>query len=108
MDKKRMKKWLLLVVIPVLIELLICNYQFWITHICYPDETVYTTSEIQFGEGLNVNGSDITVENTDNCTLTLDGIDKTVRFAVFRYHLSSSKTGCEKSKNGFLLSFYQG
>ena len=79
MDKKKIRKWLLLVAIPVLVELFICNYQFWITHICYPDETVYTASEVQFGEGLNVNGSDVTIENTDNCTLTLDDIDKTVR-----------------------------
>lgn len=79
MENKKVKKWLLFIAATVLIEVFICNCQFWITHLFYPKETVYTTNEIQFGGGFLVNGTEVSVNTKENCTIILNEINQNVK-----------------------------
>ncbi|MDE7422566.1 MAG: hypothetical protein K2N51_02550 [Lachnospiraceae bacterium] len=84
MNNKKIGKWFLLVIIPVLMELFVFNYQFWITHIgVYPKESMYTSTDIKFSEGFLVDGENVVIQDVSNCTLTLGNIDKTVHSVYF-------------------------
>lgn len=101
--KKENKKILFFLVVAVVIEVFVCNYQFWVTHLFYPTEHAYNLTDIQYGNGFIVNGKEIVVNTTENCTLTLDGIDNTVKSLV----LDITKKGKEENQeNGSSIFCY--
>ena len=72
-----------------------CNSQFWVSHLFYPKEVVYNSEDIQFGTGFVVNGKVIVVNALENCTLTLENIDKPAKSLV----LDISKKGIGESQD---------
>lgn len=102
MNNKKIGKWFLLVIIPILVELFIFNYQFWITHTgIYPKESMITTTDIKFSEGLLQDGENAVINDVSNCTITLDNIDKTVYSVYFDMIQKSSE---EEQKNEKVIS----
>lgn len=102
MNHKRIRKWFLLVIIPVLIELFVLNYQFWITHTgLYPEESIYTSTDVKFSEGFIINDENVVVNEPSNCTLTIENIDKTVKSVYFDI---IQKVPEEKNENTKVIS----
>lgn len=103
MIKKYIRKILLFLVFAVAIEIFVCNYQFWITHLFYPEECAYNSADIQFGNGFTVNGEEVVVNTTENCTLTLEGIDNTAKSLV----LDITKNGIEENQDNMnIIPYY--
>lgn len=103
MNNKKVRRGLLFIVIAVLIELFIFNYQFWLTHIgIYPEESTYTLEDIQFSEGFIFDGTDVVINDVSDCRLILDNIGNTVHSV----YLDINKKNSEGEENRELLSCY--
>lgn len=102
MKNKQIGKWFLFIIIPVLMELFIFNYQFWITHIgIYPKESMYTSTNIKYSEGFLVEEENVVIQDASNCTLTLENINETVYSVYFDIIPKASE---EKQQNEKVIS----